>query len=255
MIKTITALLVDDEIDNRELLANLLKSYFPEITVVGMAASVDEAYQMVIGIQPQLVFLDIQMPRANGFNLLRKFDTVPFEVIFVTSYDQYAISAIKFNALDYILKPIDIEDLQESIQKAVKKIDQKKQNTLQIVNLLYSLEHENDKKIAVHVADKVKILNVAHVMYIEADGRYCKIFSSEGEKFSTAKTLKDFEDYLGEHSPFVRVNKSYLANTSYIKSYSKGDPFMIEMQNGVVFEIPRRKKAEILMKLHNRNAS
>lgn len=249
MTKPITAILVDDEADNRELLANLLMTYFPEIKLVGTAASVEDAYQLVLKTSPQLVFLDIQMPRANGFNLLKKFDSVPFEVIFVTSYDQYAINAIKFNALDYILKPLEIESLQESIKKAVTKIAQNESNSLQIVNLLYSLENESNKRIAVHVSDKVKILNIADVIYIEGDGRYCTIFNKDGQKFSTAKILKDFEDYLGNESSFIRVNKSFMVNTSFIKSYSKGEPLMVEMVNGIVFEVPRRKKAEILQKL------
>ncbi|HLA56339.1 MAG TPA: LytTR family DNA-binding domain-containing protein [Flavobacterium sp.] len=249
MTKPITAILVDDEADNRELLANLLQTYFPEIDLQGTAASVEEAHKLVLKTNPQLVFLDIQMPRANGFNLLKKFDPVPFEVIFVTSYDQYAINAIKFNALDYILKPIEIENLQESIKRAVAKIGQNERNSLQIVNLLYSLENESNKRIAVHVSDKVKILNASDVIYIEADGRYCTIVNQDGQKFSTAKILKDFEDYFGQDSSFIRINKSFMANTSFIKNYSKGEPFMVEMVNGTVFEVPRRKKVEILQKL------
>jgi two-component system LytT family response regulator len=250
MTKPITAILVDDEADNRELLSNLLERFFPEVEVLGVADSVEDAYQLAVRVKPQLVFLDIQMPRANGFNLLKKFKPVPFEVIFVTSYDQYAINAIKFNALDYILKPVEMESLQETIKRAVEKIAHQKQSTSQIVNLLYSLENETDeKRIAVHVSDKVKIINTADVLYIEADGRYATIVTRADERFSTAKILKDFEDYFGENSPFVRVNKSFLANTSYIKSYSKGEPFMIELAGGTVFEVPRRKKAEVLEKL------
>lgn len=250
MPKPITALLVDDEADNRELLSNLLQSYFPEIEVLGTASSVDQAYGLILKTSPQLVFLDIQMPRANGFNLLTKFDPVPFEVIFVTSYDQYAINAIKFNALDYILKPVEIENLQETIKRAVQKIEQNKRDTLQIVNLLYNLDTQNkDKRIAVHVSDRVKILDVREIMYIEADGRYCNIFNKDGERFSTAKILKDFEDYFGQESSFMRISKSYLINVSYIKSYSKGEPLMVEMTDEIIFEVPRRKKSEILDKL------
>ena len=250
MRKLITAVLVDDEEDNRELLSNLLQSYFPEIEVLGTAASVHEAYELILKTAPQLVFLDIQMPRANGFNLLTRFDPVPFEVIFVTSYDQYAINAIKFNALDYILKPVEIESLKQTIKRAAQKIEYNERDTLQIVNLLYNLgTHNKDKRIAVHVSDKVKILDVREVTYIEADGRYCTIFNKNGERFSTARILKDFEDYLGLESSFIRIGKSHLINASYVKSYSKGEPIMVEMADGTVFEVPRRKKAEILDKL------
>ena len=250
MKNRISALLVDDEIDNRELLANLLQLYFPEIAILGVAANVDEAYDLVLNLSPQLVFLDIQMPRGSGFNLLKKFETVPFEIIFVTSYDQYAINAIRFNALDYILKPVEIESLQEAIKRVVQKIEHPEQNKLQIVNLLYSLDSKNtDKRIAIHVSDKVKVVNISDVVYIQADGRYCQIFTNDGQHFTTAKVLKDFEDYLGQESPFIRINKSVLANALYIKSYSKGEPLIIEMIGNAVFEIPRRKKAEILERL------
>lgn len=250
MSKPITAVLVDDEADNRELLSNLLTSYFPETEILGTAANVEEAYRLILKTNPQLVFLDIQMPRANGFNLLSKFEPVPFEVIFVTSYDQYAINAIKFNALDYILKPVEIESLQQTIQRATAKIRQNERDTFQIVNLLYNLDTQNkDKRITVHVSDKVQVLDVRDVIYIEADGRYCNILNKNGERFSTARVLKDFEDYLGPESSFIRISKSYLINVSYIKSYSKGEPLMVEMVNGTVFEVPRRKKSEILDKL------
>jgi len=249
-MQQITAIIVDDEQDNREVLARLLQNYFPQVDVVGVAASVSEAHALILNVNPQLVFLDIQMPKANGFNLLKKFNPVPFEVIFVTSYDQYAINAIKFNALDYILKPVDLEDLQEAIKRAVLKIESHQQNTLQIVNLLYSLENViNEKKIAVHVAEKVRILNTSDITYIEADGRYCKIFTVQNESFVTARLLKDFEDYLGTESTFIRISKSLLINPFYIKSYSKGEPFIIEMSTAIFFEIPRRKKAEVLDKL------
>lgn len=246
----ITAIIVDDEVDGREVLNDLLHQYYPQIKLLGIASNVEEAHKLILKTNPQLVFLDIQMPKANGFNLLTKFNPVKFEVIFVTSYDQYAINAIKFNALDYILKPVEVDDLKESIYRAVAKIEKKIENSLQIINLLYSLDNnQNDKKITVHVAEKVKVLNAKEIIYIEADGRYCKLFMNDKQSYVTAKLLKDFEDYLGETSSFIRISKSLLINSFFIKSYSKGDPFFIELSNEVIFEIPRRKKTEILSKL------
>src|SRR5690606_33018855 len=145
------AIIVDDEVDGREVLSDLLHQYYPQIELLGMASNVEEAHKLILKTNPQLDFLDIQMPKANGFNLLTKFNPVKFEIIFVTSYDQYAINAIKFNALDYILKPVEVDDLKESIYRAVAKIEKKIENSLQIINLLYSLDNnQNDKKITVH---------------------------------------------------------------------------------------------------------
>ena len=245
----IKAILVDDETGNRELMNNMLKD-FPVIEIVGEASNVEQAYELVCEQKPDLVFLDIQMPRANGFNLLNKFVVVPFEVVFVTSYDKYAINAIKFNALDYLLKPLDYESLEQAIKKVEYSIDKKISNTKQIINLLYNLDDvTREKRMAVHSGENVKIVNASEIIYVEAEGRYCNINTTNNEKHITARNIKEFEDYLGTNSTFIRVSRSFILNVNYIKSYSKGEPFFIEMTNGKSFEIPRRKKSEILEKL------
>jgi len=245
----IKALLVDDEADNRELLRNMLCD-FPVIEVTGEASNVEQAYALVCATAPQLVFLDIQMPSANGFNLLKKFDTVPFEVVFVTSYDEYAINAIRFNALDYLLKPLDFGSLEQAIERVRKRLDRQTGNRTQIVNLLYNLDDANqERRMTVHTGENVTILHAGEILHVEAEGRYCHIHTHNGEKHTTARNLKEFEDYFGARSPFIRISRSVIINVSYIKSYSKGEPFIIEMRNGLSFEIPRRKKAEILEKL------
>ncbi len=250
MKEKIRTILIDDEKNSREVLSKLLGSFFPEIEIVGEASDVDEGYKVIQEKKPQLVFLDIQMPRASGFNLLSKFETVPFEVIFVTSYDQYAINAIKFNALDYLLKPVEIDDLQIAIKKAVNSIEKKTDNNIQIINLLHSLSSDvNERKIAIHAGEKVKMLSVQSILYIEADGRYTHLSMNDGGSYTTAKCLKDFEDYLSNQSIFIRISKSLLINVNYIKEYSKGEPCIIHMINGKLFEVARRKKQEILVKL------
>lgn len=250
MENTITAILVDDENNSRIVLKNLLSNFAKEIEVIGEADNVEDAYVLIQKKQPQLLFLDIQMPKANGFALLRKFQTLPFEVIFVTSYDKYALSAIKLSALDYLLKPVETDDLKAAIAKAVNRILNQNNSATQVVNLLHNLDApHNDHKVAVHSGDLVKFINENDIIYIEADGSYCIIYTKQNERFTTARNLKDFEEYFGETSAFVRVNRSCLLNAKHIKQYSKGDPCIIEMINGKSFEIPRRKKAEILEKL------
>lgn len=249
MDATIKALLVDDEKDSREVLSKLLLKYFPEIEVVGMAANVEKAYFEILQKQPNLVFLDIQMPKSDGFSLLKKFADVPFEVIFVTSFNQYAINAIRFSALDYLLKPVEIPDLKVAVGKAIAAIDAKQNSSLQIVNLLHGLETESERKIAVHSGDKVKFISTQHVLYIEGDGRYSRIFTAKGETYITAKNLRDFEDYFGSDSAFVRISKSCLLHTKHIESYSKGEPCIIQMVDGRTFEVSRRRKQQVLERL------
>jgi len=249
MENSITAIIVDDESDSREVLESLIRSNFPEIEIVGNASDVKTAHELILRTNPQLVFLDIQMPQANGFNLLTKFSVVPFEVVFVTSYDQYAINAIRFNALDYILKPVSLKDLTEAVRRSVEKIQSKTGNTLQIVNLLDELGDSSNKKLAVHSGKNVKILPVNEIITIEGDGRYCMMETTNSERYSMTKTLKDFEDYFGTGSAFIRINKRILINTAHIKEYSKSEPFYVEMSNGKMFEIPRRKKTGILQRL------
>ena len=253
MSDRITALMVDDEKGGREVLRNLIGKFCPEIRIVGEAENVEAAFQQINEKKPQLVFLDIQMPRASGFSLLKQFDPVPFEVIFVTSFDQYAINAIKFSALDYLLKPVEIEDLQQAIKKAVRSIEMKTSSNPQFINLLHNLETDlHDRKIAVHIGENVRLLSEFQIAYIEGDGRYCNISMDNGDSYTTARYLKDFEDYLGQGSSFVRISKSYLLNAKHIRQYSKGEPCIIEMQNGKVFEVSRRKKQEVMEKLRNR---
>ena len=245
----ITAILVDDERNSREVLAELLNKFFPEIELLSEAADVESAYKLIESKKPQLVFLDIEMPRGNGFTLLKKYEEIPFEVIFITSYDHYAINAIKFNALDYLLKPVEVNDLRETIKKAEQTIERKQKSNAQIINLLHSFEKDAEIKIAVHHGDVVKLLKTDDIVYIESEGRYCVIVTAHGERFTLAKYVKDFEEYFGEESDFIRIHKSYLVNTKHIKEYSKGEPFMIGMSNGRTFEVSRRKKPEVLDKL------
>ncbi len=242
--------MIDDEESSRIVLSNLLNDFFPEISIAGQAENVEEAFLLIQKLQPQLVFLDIQMPKADGFSLLKKFSSVPFEVIFVTSFDKFAINAIRFSALDYLLKPVEIPDLKDAVNKAIKCIEQKESKNARIVNLVNNLDSDfKEPKIAVHSGEKVKMLSVHHIIYIEADGRYCNIMMDTNEMFVTAKYLKEFEDYLSERSSFIRLSQSLMINVKYIKEYNKGEPFIIGMLNGKSFEVPRRKKANILERL------
>ena len=214
MESKLTAIIVDDEKSSREVLTNLIESFFKEIELLGEAENVDDAFKLIHTKKPQLVFLDIQMPRQSGFNLL---------------------------------KPVEVKDLKETISRAKKSIALKTKSNVQIVNLLRNLEIDaKGKQIAVHAGEKVKLLNEKDIVFIEADGRYSIITTTTNERFTTPKYLKDFEEYLGSESDLIRIHKSAMINVKHIKEYSKGEPCTIEMINGTEFEVARRKKVEIL---------
>jgi two-component system LytT family response regulator len=245
----LTILLVDDERDSREVMSRLL-AQFADVAVVGQAASADEAFAEINLKRPDVVFLDIQMPKADGFSLLKRFLEIPFEVVFVTSYDQYAINAIKFSALDYLLKPVEVGDLRGAIEKAQRKTSQKRDRHSQIVNLLHNFDGTPDQRsVAVHAGEHVKFLSGQDIAYILADGRYCHIAMNDGSRHLTARYLKDFEAFFGEGGAFIRIGKSHLVNVRHIESYSKGDPCFIKLKTGDVFEASRRKKQEVLARL------
>jgi two-component system LytT family response regulator len=251
-MQRIRTALIDDEAGSRQVLSSLLEKYFPEIEIVGQAANVDDAFGLLNLQKPQLIFLDIQMPKATGFDLLKKFDTVPFEIVFVTSFDKYAINAIKFSALDYLLKPIEIKDLEDAIKKAIRSIDLKTNSGLQIINLLHNLDTDTQtRKIAVHAGEKVRLISELDIVCVEGDGRYCHVTMSNGENYTTARNLKEFEEYFQGTENFVRIAKDLMINIRHIKNYSKGEPCIIEMVNGKTFDVARRKKTEVLGKLKN----
>lgn len=248
LIKTI---ITDDESKSRVVLRTLLKRHFPQIDIVGEAGSAQEAFELINTLKPQLVFLDIQMPRADGFSLLKRFDPVPFETIFVTSFDQYAISAIKFSALDYLLKPVEVSELTNAVKKAIDRVRAQRGNNTQIINLLRSIDDlPETHHVAIHMNDSVRLVEETAIVSVVADGHYCVIQTDSNERFTTAKILRDFEEYFGEHSSFVRIGKSQMINAKKILKYSKGEPCIIEMINGEVFEVARRRKPEVLAKIN-----
>jgi two-component system LytT family response regulator len=247
-MKPINSLIVDDEKKGRNVLRKLLAKFCPEVEVVGEASNVNEAYEICIEKKPELVFLDIQMSTGNGFKLLEKFDDVPFDVIFVTGFDQYAINAIKFSALDYLLKPVEVNELKNAVDRALKSGKASKQ--VQIVNLLSNIDPSvKEKKISIHYNDKVMVIGSADISYIEAEGRYSNITSRLAEKYVLSKTLKEFEEFFAENPLLVRISKSVMLNVDNIKAYAKEEPYYIEMKDGKLFEISRRKRQEVLDKL------
>ena len=235
-----TALIVDDEPNNRENLQRLLAQNCPSINVLGTAASVAEAVVQCQRIQPEVVFLDIEMPGGNGFSLLEKLAPVPFKVIFVTAYDAYALEAIKCSALDYILKPIDRNEL----IKAVDKLRPEASQSQQLDNLGAFLQG-GQKKIALSLADEIRLVKLEDIIRIEADNNYCHFSLNNDEEVIVSKHLGHYYALL-KGLGFVRVHQSHLVNRTYLDRFVKREGGYLILTNGHQVPVSRTQKEQVM---------
>ncbi|MET4081005.1 two-component system LytT family response regulator [Pedobacter sp. UYP30] len=232
------AILVDDERENLDNLQILLEKYCPQVKVIGCAQQLDQAEKLIKLHQPDLLFLDIQMGRNTGFDLLNKLDEKLFEVIFVTAYDQYGIQAIKFAALDYLLKPVNIAELTAAVAKADIRIKDKMQYH-QLSFLLNELKNAktNLPKIALPQQNEITYVLVKDIIRCEADNTYTFFYLANGDRVLVSKPLKEYADLLKVHG-FLRVHRSHLVNPSLVKSWLKEDGGTLLMNNGDKFQYP-----------------
>ncbi len=243
----IKAIIVDDERNGRENLAGILKEYCPEIALAGEADSVDSAKSLIRKENPALVFLDIEMPKANGFKLLEYFQDFRFEVIFVTAYDSYAIQAIRFSAADYLLKPIHINELKKAVGKVAARIRQKEENE-RLKHLYYNLQQPANPRIGLPTADKIEFVDVETIIRCEGEGNYSHIYFAGGRHLLVAKTLVEFEELLYEYH-FIRVHKTHLINLKQVSAFLKMDGGSLQLSDGKVIPVSRRRKEFVLGRL------
>lgn len=239
----ITAIIVDDEADNRSVLRNLLKMYCSHIKILDEASNIDQAYEQILNYKPDVIFLDIQMPGGNGFSLLKRFKEMPFDVIFVTGYDKYGIEAIKLSALDYLMKPVEVDDLKNAV-KRLEKSSRSKNLRPQFDNAEHNLE-DIEKRIMLHTNDKVVFLSLSSITHFEGEGNYTHIYTND-RKYISSKTLGEYEEMVEGHDIFFRIGKGCIVNLNCITNYTKGEPCMLTLNNKFTYEISRRKKAELL---------
>jgi two-component system LytT family response regulator len=242
-------LIVDDEASNLENLQQLLQSYAPDVEVCALAETVDEGLKAITLHRPELVFLDIQLHNQSGFDLLKQLGEINFELIFVTAYDQYGIQAVKFAALDYLLKPIDIDELTTAISKARKAISQKQKNE-RLGYLLKYLKDDNKAKprIALPLFGETRYVNINEIIRCEADNTYTRFILKDGEQILVSKTLKEYAGMLLNYG-FLRSHQSHLVNAAFIKSWLKEDGGSLLLTNGTkipVSKLKREKVKEIL---------
>jgi len=246
MIKTI---IVDDEEKSRVTLNNLVTKHCPSLAITDLCDSVGSAIKSIAKNAPDLVFLDIEMPFENGFTLFEKIKNPSFQVIFTTAYDQYAIKAIKYSALDYLLKPVDVEDLKSAVEKCVEKNETKSSRSDDYEMLLSALKLKSKSaKIAVPTFDGLQMINANDIVKCIADESYTHITLVDGSKLVVCRILKEFEDLLSDYN-FFRVHNSSLINLTHVKKYVKGDGGYVLMSDDETVEVSRRKKNELLSKL------
>jgi two-component system LytT family response regulator len=242
----IKAIIVDDEVTARETLTDLLQHYCPQVTVLSSAESVKSAVPLIKMHQPDLVFLDIEMPFENGFKLFEKFPQQNFSVVFVTAYDQYAIKAIKFSAMDYLLKPINPDELIGAIEKVNNKKMSEEENKKRIELLMSNLDHPKKiKQIALPSSKGAVFVDMDTIVRCSADGNYTKFHLSDGKSHLITKNLGEYEELMEEYH-FFRVHHSHLVNLNHIKTYIRGNGGYVVMSDATQVEVSRRKKNEFL---------
>jgi two-component system LytT family response regulator len=240
----LTAIIIDDEQKGRIALREKLHTYCPQVQLTGEAANAAEGLQLIKEKDPHIVFLDIEMPHMNGFEMLQQLPNKNFHLIFTTAYDQYAIKAIKYAAFDYLLKPVDIEDLRSAIERVQQQTQEPTDKMLEVLHENLHTRHTLNK-IAIPTMEGLLFFNIADIVHLEAQSNYTIIHFANHPKLLASRTLKDFEELLPADT-FFRTHHSHIINLNYIKRYIKGDGGQIEMQNGNFATVSRRKKDEFL---------
>jgi len=248
----IKSIIIDDEKHGRENLAGILKQHCPEVIVLGEADSVNTAILLIKSKDTDLIFLDIEMPKANGFQLLEHFKDASFEVIFVTAYDSYAIKAIRFSAADYILKPINFNDLKVAVDKVAKRIRLKEEND-RIKQLFRNIHQPQNPRIGLPTADRIEFVELDKIIRCQGEGNYTHFYFEENRHLLVAKTLVEFEDLLQEYS-FIRIHKTHLVNLKHVVAYLKSDGGTLQLSNGDLVAVSRRRK-EFVQKILKANIS
>lgn len=246
----IRAIIVEDEWHSRENLKLLLRDYCPRVEVCGEAASVEEAVKAFRDVEPELLFLDIELQDASGFDLLRRLPGIDAGVIFTTAFDQYAIQAIRFSSLDYLLKPIDIDELQQAVEKALAWQDRSaNRSRLELlVEKLESRRPDIGQRICLSTAEGLEFLPVVEIIYCAAGGSYTTFFLRDGRKIIVSRNLKEFENLL-EGYPFFRSHNSYLVNLLEVRRFVRSDGGYLQMSDQTHLPFSPRKRDEFLERM------
>ena len=246
MIRTV---LIDDEIDSIRILERLLDTYCPQVSIVGKADGVETGIHTIQTARPDLVLLDVEMTRGSAFDLLNQLQPINFQIIFVTAFDNYAIKAYKYSAVDYLLKPVDIDDLCAAIERVTQKI-QGKSFLDQMQVLLHNVEtfHLSQQKMAVPTLTGLIFIAIRDIMRFEAKGSYTTIYLNNGDQIMATRNIKEYEELLPAVI-FCRVHNSHIINLHKIQKYHKGRGGYVIMEDGSSIEVASRRREEFLRRL------
>ena len=234
--------LVEDEVQNLERLQNMINLHCPDLSIIGIAAGVEEAYSKISELKPDLVFMDIELTDGTGFDILAKFDTIPFKLIFVTAFEEYAVKAFRASALDYLLKPVDHEELIEAVEKARQQLGT--ELVKQVKNASTNINSRAIDKIVLRDIDNIYLVKIADIIYFEADGNYTRFHLTTGKSIIISRTIKEFEALLKDNR-FIRVHRSYEFNLDHFLRYEKADGGYVVLTNESKIPVSSNKKEEL----------
>ncbi|UII32859.1 LytTR family DNA-binding domain-containing protein [Fulvivirga ulvae] len=245
----LNVVIIEDEIRSQETLKSLLTEFCDDVNVLGMAGNVRDAVALINKVRPELIFLDIELQTGTGFDVLNQIGERNFDVIFTTAFEQYAIKAIKFSSLDYLLKPIDIDELQEALEKARKRID-RQESSKQLSLLLKNMDERPNqrKKICLSTSEGLEFIDIENIRYCEANGSYTNFNIKPDVKLIVSKNLKEYESLLSDHS-FMRVHNSFLINLHEVKKFVKSEGGYILMNDGTQIAISQSKRDEFMERM------
>lgn len=238
------AVLIDDDESNLSSLSEKISNHCKQIQIIGRCDNPEEGVRIINELKPDLVFLDIEMPQMNGFVMLQQLAYKNFELIFVTAYDHYAIKAIRTSALDYLMKPVEIEELKRAVARAEEKKKQPPSSS-QLDILIAHLQKKQAKLLTIPTSDGFKVIAIEEIIYLEASDNYSNIYLSTDKKFLVSRTLKDFEELLPADI-FIRIHHSTIVNKYYVDKYIRGEGGQVIMRNGDILDVSKRKKADFL---------
>jgi two-component system LytT family response regulator len=245
MSDTIKAILIDDELSSLQNLKQKLEEFCKSVKVLATAQKPEEAFTLIRQYKPDVLFLDIEMPKMSGFRMLEEMGDYDAEIIFTTAYNHYAIDAIRISAFDYLVKPISIQDLQNTVNRIMLMRARQTKERLHILKDSMAENKNRENKMAVPTSEGLEFVLISNIIRIESSSNYSKIYFVSRQTLLVTRLLKDFEDILLPHR-FFRVHNSHLVNLHYIRKYIRGEGGQVVMENGDVVDVSRRKKEEFL---------